>query len=101
MQPVFSNPQFDDDLHLLMAIAVLGGQRGVDAETDAVYETWAQCYPRDALGGLGRGLSMIRHGDPMGGYELIEQTVKTAETRVDQAREVMDSLRRDLTALAS
>ncbi len=100
MTPAFANPQFDDDLHLLMAIAVLGGQRGVDTDAVSVYETWAQCYPTDALGGLGKGLSMIQKGDPMGGYELIEKTVNTASSRVEQARDVLHSLRQDLTAIA-
>lgn len=96
MSTDYADPRNDDDLHQLMAIAVLSGQRGVSLDTLAIYDAWASVYPRDALGGVGRGLAMIAAGKPRDGYTLIEETSKTAETRSDQARDVLDSLKRDI-----
>lgn len=84
-----------DDLHLMMAVAVAAGQRGVPVDLAPVYEAWEQAYPQDALGPLGRGLSMIVKGDTDEGYRLVEAAA-AASTRADQAREVLETLRSDL-----
>lgn len=100
MASPFSDPQNDDDLHELMAVAVLCGHKGVRHDMRAVYEAWAHAYPDDALGGVGRGLMMIAAGQSREGYRLIEDTSRTALTRADQAREVLATLKRDIAALA-
>lgn len=86
-------PEQDDDLHLLMAIAVLVGQRGTDAKTDMIYDAWSRYYPQDALGAVGRGLQMIGQGDTEGGIALIEKAAEHSATRAQQARDVLQSLR--------
>ncbi len=100
MTEPFSTQANTDDLHLLMAVAVLSGQRGVDQDLAPIYDAWEKCYPDDALGGIGRGLAMIGRGEAAEGYLLIERMATSARTRRDQAREVLNSLRRDISALA-
>lgn len=101
MTQPFKDPQNTDDLHDLMSIAVLCGHKNVQAEMLPIYQVWSQCYPEDALGGIGRGLSMIGNGAPRDGYSLIEETARSATTRVEQARDVLASLQRDMRALVS
>lgn len=101
MSEPFSNPENTDDLHQLMAIAVLCGHRGVSVGTDAIYEVWSECYPKDALGGIGRGLLMIGSGKPREGYAVIEEAARMAQSRGDQARDVLASLRRDMADLVT
>lgn len=98
MKP-FADAQNTDDLHDLMAVAVLCGHRGVESDVAAIYEAWAKSYPDDALGGIGRGLAMIGNGQVRDGYRLIEETARTASTRNDQARDVLASLKRDIQAI--
>ena len=100
MTTPFTDARNDDDLHLLMAVAVLCGQRGVGPEEVApVYEAWAHAYPDDALGGIGRGLAMIGRGEAREGYRHIEDTARTATTRAEQARDVLATLKRDIQAM--
>lgn len=87
-----ATPEQTDDLHLLMAIAVLCGQRAVDAPLLPIFDTWQREYPQDALGNLGRGLFLIAKGDTEAGIGEIE-TATTAQTRAEQAREVLNALR--------
>ncbi|MEM9341887.1 MAG: hypothetical protein AAGA87_02465 [Pseudomonadota bacterium] len=101
MSDPFDNAENTEDLHLLMAVAVLCGHKGVTSDMQAVYEIWSKCYPTDALGGIGRGLTMIGNGRPREGYRLIEETARTAETRGDQAKEVLSSLQRDMRELVN
>lgn len=101
MNEPFKTPENTDDLHLLMAIAVLCGHRSVDTEVTPMYEAWSLAYPDDALGGIGRGLAMIGNGKPRDGYQLIEETARTATTRSEQAMEVLASLQRDMRALVN
>lgn len=101
MSEPFSNPENTDDLHQLMAIAVLCGHRGVAIEASPIYDVWSECYPQDALGGIGRGLLMIGSGKPREGYAMIEEAARTARSRGDQARDVLASLRRDMAELVS
>ncbi|WBU57176.1 hypothetical protein [Paracoccus sediminicola] len=89
-----------DDLHLMMAAAILCGQRGVEAELMPIFDSWAQHYPEDALANIGRGLFMIGNGNAEAGYQMIAQAAETAKTRVDQAREVLASLEQDMPELA-
>lgn len=89
-----------DDLHLMMAAAILCGQRGVDAALMPIFDTWADHYPDDALANIGRGLFMIGHGNPEAGVAIIADAADRATTRADQAREVLASLRADLPELA-
>jgi hypothetical protein len=93
MTTAFTDPSLDDDLHLLMAVAVLSGQRGTGAESGAIYEAWARAYPDDALGHVGRGLTLIGGGRFDEGYRIIERAAETARTRTDQARDVLATLR--------
>lgn len=95
----FASSQNDDDLHELMAVAVLCGHRAVEADVSAIYDAWAKAYPQDALGGIGRGLTMIGNGQAREGYRVIEETARTATTRVEQAEEVLASLKRDIQAI--
>lgn len=101
MSEPFSNEENADDLNLLMGVAVLCGRRTVDTSLDPIFEAWSKAYPEDALGHIGRGLSMISEGKPRDGYRLIEETARTAKTRVDQAKDVLASLQRDLRTLAA
>ena len=100
MSGPYRSEVFEDDLHTLMAVAVLIGQRGVEADVLPVYEAWSQAYPRDALGGIGRGLAMIGAGEPREGYAIVEEAARTAETRREQAAEVLERLRADMAELA-
>ena len=88
-------PEQDEDLHLLMAIAVLSGRKGVFGAFLPIYQLWSDVYPADALGGIGLGLNLIAMGDAEGGFALIEETARSAETRADQAKAIMETLRRD------
>ncbi len=101
MTEPFSNPENTNDLHELMAVAVLCGHRNVQTSMEPIYQVWSHCYPKDALGGIGCGLSMIGNGKPRDGYHLIEETARTATTRVEQAQDVLESLQRDIRALVS
>lgn len=94
------SPEQIDDLHLLMAVAVLTGQRGVDAPVVPVFEAWSLHYPDDALGRLGIGLFMVGNGNAEGGISMIADAARTARTRADQARDVLDSLVSDFPELA-
>ena len=85
-----------EDLHLLMAVAVMCGQRGLQTELLPVYEAWEKFYPEDALGPLGRGLFLIGKGETREGYNLVELAAIGSKTRADQAREVLATLQRDL-----
>ncbi len=99
MSKPFSDPSFDEDLHELMAVAILAAQRGVETDTTSIYDTWSLSYPTDALGKVGQGLCLIGAGHSKEGYELIEEAAKTAQTRQDQAQEVLKSLKEDLASL--
>lgn len=99
MSEPFSDPSFVDDLHELMAVAILGAQRGLDADTAVIFEAWGAAYPKDALGLVGQGLDLIKKGQAKEGYELVQEAVRTAETRADQAKDVLDSLKEDLEAI--
>lgn len=87
-----ASPDQVDDLHLLMAVAVLCGQRAVDVPLLPIFDVWQREYPQDALGNLGRGLYLIAKGDTETGLSEIE-TATTAQTRAEQAREVLTALR--------
>lgn len=87
-----ATPEQTDDLHLLMAIAVLCGQRAVDAAPLPIFDLWQREYPQDALGSLGRGLHLIAQGDTANGITEIE-TATNAQTRAEQAREVLTAIR--------
>lgn len=89
-----------DDLHLMMAAAILCGQRGTDAPLMPIFDAWADQYPDDALANIGRGLFMIGHGNPEAGVEIISDAANRATTRAEQAREVLASLRADMPELA-
>ncbi|SMO45675.1 hypothetical protein [Paracoccus laeviglucosivorans] len=94
-----NSAELTDDLHLMMAAAILCGQRGVDADLMPIFDSWAQHYPQDALANIGRGLFMIGHGNPEAGYQMIAEAADKATTRAEQAREVLASLRHDLPEL--
>lgn len=89
-----------DDIHLLMAAAILCGQRGVDSNLMPIFDCWAHHYPHDALANIGRGLFMIGNGNPEAGIELIREAAERSTTRAEQAREVMSSLAHDIPDLA-
>lgn len=97
----FQNNADDDDLHELMAIAVLCGQRNVKAEVLSIYDAWAEAYPRDALGPIGQGLAMIARGEMREGYRLIDVAADGAETRAEQAQDVRRSIKENVAALAT
>lgn len=97
----FTNRQDDEDLHELMAVAVLCGHHGLRQDVSAIYDAWARAYPDDALGGIGQGLAMIGSGAPKEGYRLIEETARTAATRAEQARDVLATLKREISTLAA
>ncbi|MBK4214326.1 hypothetical protein JJJ17_00155 [Paracoccus caeni] len=84
--------EHNDDLHLLMTVAVLSGKRGVDVDLMPIFELWEAEYPQDALGKVGRGLAMVHEGDLRGGYELIKKAAATSTSRVDQAQDALKSL---------
>lgn len=90
-----------DDLHTLMAIAVLCGHRALPVDVSAVYAAWERAYPNDALGPIGRGLYKIGAGEPREGYAIIEAAARDCDTRTDQAREVLENLRRDMAGLVT
>ena len=89
-----------DDIHLLMATAILCGQRGVEADLMPVFDCWGHQYPQDAMANIGRGLFLIGNGDAGEGYRLIAEAAENATTRADQARDVLASLAQDLPELA-
>lgn len=95
----FENGANADDLHQLMAIAVLCGHRGVPANVGPVYEAWARVYPDDALGPIGRGLTLVGGGRPREGYAMIEEAARRSTTRADQANDILRRLREDMAAL--
>lgn len=99
MSTDYADPRNDADLHQLMAIAVVSGQRGVIANTLPIYEAWSGVYPRDALGAVGRGMALIAAGKMREGYVLIEDAARGAETRTEQARDVLETLKRDIREL--
>lgn len=92
MSKPFSDTQFDKDLHLLVTIAVLSGQRGLVLPVGEIYGAWSQAYPNDALGAVGTGLAMIGQGKFDEGFSLISNAAKTATTRAAQAKDVLQSL---------
>lgn len=97
---VSAEEQQVDDLHLLMATAILCGQRGVEAHMMPIFDTWSRAYPHDALAGIGRGLYLLGQGDPESAFAAIRQAAETSTTRADQARDVLDSLAADLPQYA-
>ena len=101
MAEPFTDDVMVDDLHELMAVAILAAQRGVEAEMRPVFETWGLCYPGDALGPIGTGLSLIRAGETKEGYALVEAAANSAETRRDQAKDVLTSLQTDLESVGA
>jgi len=76
MSEPFSDPTFVDDLHELMAVAILGAQRGLDADTGAIFEAWGASYPTDALGLVGQGLVLIKKGQTKEGYALVQEALE-------------------------
>lgn len=90
------NFSFEDDLHLLMAISVIVGRVGLDCNMATVYETWSLYYPEDALGAIGHGLKLIGEGQTEEGLMAISKAAETSQTRADQARDVLNSLKHDL-----
>lgn len=100
--PAGTSPAGDqsDDLHLLMATAILCGQRGVEAWLLPIFDAWAHEYPQDALAGIGRGLYLLGQGDPEGAFATIREAARNSTTRADQARDVLDSLAADLPQYA-
>jgi hypothetical protein len=82
-----------------MAVAILGAQRGIDADTASIFEAWGAAYPKDALGPVGQGLSLIKMGQAKEGFAMVELATQTAETRVDQAKDVLESLKADLETI--
>ena len=95
----FKDSQNDDDLHSLMAVAVLCGHKGVEHDVAPIYEAWAKAYPGDALGGVARGLALIGQGQPREGYLVVEEAARTASTRRQQAQDVLATLKHDISAL--
>ncbi len=90
----------DDDLHLLVTVAVLTGQRGVPADIAPIYDAWSKAYPEDALGPVGKGLALVGEGDLDGGIRLVAEAVRHAKTRVQQAKDVLQSLEESVAAAA-
>lgn len=89
-----------DDLHLLMAVAILCGQRGVQGDPRAIFDIWSMQYPQDALADIGRGLLLIHEGNAAEGVQMITRAANTATTRVEQAREVLASLSQEIPQIA-
>lgn len=85
----------NDDLHLLMGLAVLSFQNGVDVDVTPISAVWQQAYPNDALGPLFDGMTLIRAGEVDAGIALIEEKALTAATRADQAKDVLDVIREE------
>lgn len=83
--------QEKDDVRLLMMIAVLAGRREVAGSRSSIYEAWHHAFPNDALGPMLIGLQRYVDGDLKGGLELIVKAAQ-AETRADQARDVLADL---------
>lgn len=92
MSQPFSDPRFDEDLHLLVTVAVLTGQRGLVLPVGAIYDAWAEAYPNDALGPVGKGLALVGEGNFADGFAMIEGAARNAKTRAQQARDVLASL---------
>lgn len=101
MSKPFQHQENTDDLHTLMAIAVLCGHRSVETDVAPMYATRPLACPTDALGGIGRGLHMIGNGKPRDGYRLIEETARAAISRTDQAQDVLAALQRDMRTLVN
>lgn len=96
MAEPFADPENTQDLHTLMELAVVCGQRGVREDLGAIYECWSLCYPDDALGAIGRGLLMMSRGKTQEGLDLIEEAARSAKTRAGDARGVLTSLKESL-----
>lgn len=96
MTKPYSDPQCDDDLHLLMAIAICCEQQGLPDDTSAIFGAWQDAYPDDALGPVGQGILKIKAGQNAEGLALVEAAAKNAKTRNDQAVDVLESLKVDL-----
>lgn len=88
----FREQSFDDDLHTLVTIAVLTGQRGLMLNTAPIYEAWSLAYPNDALGPVGKGLALVGQGNFDDGVRMIAEAAKNARTRSEQAKDVLRSL---------
>lgn len=99
MANIFSDDQIDD-IHQLMSIAILCGQRGADADVRPIFDVWENAYPKDAMAGIGRGLYLISHGQADEGYANIKAAAQSSETRADQAHAVLASLAESLPQLA-
>ncbi len=98
MTTPYSETSFDDDLHLLMAIAICGEQQGIDEDTSAIFSAWQDAYPEDALGPVGQGILKVKAGRRAEGIALVEAAVKTSKSRTDQAVDVLESLEADFAA---
>ncbi|MEL6477480.1 MAG: hypothetical protein AAFR17_09140 [Pseudomonadota bacterium] len=87
----------DEDLRLLMTLAVVAGRREVAGEFEPIHRAWQDAYPQDALGPLCRGLDLYRAGQTVEGLDLIEQAA-ASDTRSAQAREILEDLDQDRAA---
>lgn len=96
MNTPYTDPSFDDDLHLLMAIAICGEQTGIEDDTSAIFKAWQDAYPEDALGAVGQGILKIKTGQQSEGLALVEAAITNSKTRTEQAVEVLESLKTDL-----
>ena len=101
MTQPFSDPAFDDDLHLLVVIAVLIGQHGLKEPVTPIYEAWGAAYPEDALGNVGRGLALVSEGNFAEGVELVRNAAEKSKTRADQAADVLQSLEQSIAEAAA
>jgi hypothetical protein len=99
MTAPFQDTSFDEDLRCLMAVAILCGHKGVPAQIRPIYEAWAAAYPTDALGPIGIGLALVAEGQGREGYRMIAEAARAAQTRAEQAREVLARLEVDMPAL--
>ncbi len=97
MTQTFSSKE--DDLHELMALAIVAARHGVDIDLLNIYLAWESYYPHDALGAVGRGLKLVVDGKSDEGLEVIASAAKTARTRADQAQDVLQSLLKDLSGM--
>lgn len=90
-------PSFEDDLHELMALAVVAGRYGSEVDVLNIYLAWEAYYPNDALGAVGRGLKHFVDGDIAQALAVIDEVASGTKTRADQARDVLAALKADLS----